>query len=363
MDNYFMKLAIREAKKGIGRTSPNPVVGAVVVRDGEIVGKGYHKYAGGAHAEVNALQSAGSLAKGSTIYVTLEPCNHQGRTPPCTRAILTSGIKRVVVGMPDPNTSVAGGGNDFLLSKGVDVDCGILEDECHKINRPFIKHVQQGLPWVILKAGISIDGKIAANSGQSSWITCDKSRGYVHRLRNNVDAILVGIATVEHDDPSLTTRLPNRKGRDPLRVILDTHLRFSENAKMLQQESSSANLIYCGPDCDQEKCAKLSHLGATIQKVPLGNDGHLDLQMVMKDLGKRDVNSLLVEGGGRVHASFIRQNIADQANIFIAPIFIGGDGISMVDELGLKSVKEASRLKEIKTRRFDNDIMIEGLFH
>ncbi len=179
-----MKLAIREARKGLGRTSPNPAVGAVVVRDGEIVGKGYHKCAGGPHAEVNALQSAGESAKGGTIYVTLEPCNHQGRTPPCTRAILNSGIERVVVGMLDPNPSVAGGGNEFLRSKGVLLDCGILQDDCREINRPFIKHVEQGMPWVILKAGLSLDGKIAAKNGHSSWITNDKSRRHVHKLRH-----------------------------------------------------------------------------------------------------------------------------------------------------------------------------------
>lgn len=362
MDIDFMKLAIGEALKGLGRTSPNPIVGAVVVLDGEVVGKGYHQRAGGAHAEVNALVDAGEKAKGATIYVTLEPCNHHGRTPPCTQAILKSGIKRVVVGMNDPNPGVTGGGNDFLVASGLEVKCGLLTKECEEINRPFIKHVKQGLPWVILKAGLSIDGKIAARNGHSRWITGESSRNYVHSLRDKVDAILVGIETVLADDPSLTTRLPEGSGRDPVRVILDTHLRFPAEAKMVSQQSASATIIYCGKNVDSAKLASLEKLGVKINCVDLDGEGHIDLKKVLRDLGERQINSLLVEGGGRVHASFLKEKLADEAMFFVAPVFIGADGLPVVANLGLDRVSDAPRLSEVKTRRFDQDIMIEGLF-
>jgi len=206
-DQRYMRLAIREAKKGIGRTSPNPAVGAVVVRNDQVVSRGFHARAGEAHAEVNALNRAGELARNATIYVTLEPCNHTGRTPPCTRAILDAGISRVVIGMADPNPHVDGGGARFLADRGLEVVTGVLEAECRAINRPFIKHITTGRPWVTLKAGMSLDGKLATATGHSAWITNEKARRAVHHLRNRYDAIMVGRQTALVDDPSLTARI------------------------------------------------------------------------------------------------------------------------------------------------------------
>jgi diaminohydroxyphosphoribosylaminopyrimidine deaminase/5-amino-6-(5-phosphoribosylamino)uracil reductase len=361
-DLGFMRLALREARKGLGKTSPNPCVGAVVVKNGRLIAKGYHHQAGAPHAEVNALAMAGRDAKGATIYVTLEPCNHTGRTPPCTEKILAAGINRVVVGMNDPNPLVNGSGNVYLASQGVSVSSGLLADECRQLNRPFIKHVTTGLPWVTMKAGLSVDGRIATRTGHSSWVTGEDSRRHVHRLRNRVDAILVGSGTALSDDPSLTTRLPGRPGRDPLRVVLDSSLRISAQARMLQLESAAPTWIFCGAGADHVRRRQLLEAGAVVKMVDNDPAGGLDLPAVLKELGRADITSLLVEGGGQVHASFLKQNLYDQANLFIAPIFIGGDGISVVGELGFDQIGESKRFRPVKTRKFGDDIMIEGLF-
>jgi len=357
-----MALALREAKKGIGRTSPNPAVGAVVVKDGQVVGRGYHRKAGTPHAEIHALNHAGGAAAGATIYVTLEPCNHTGRTPPCTRAILAAGIRRVVIGMADPNP-VATGGGDFLAGEGVEVTRGVLVEECEAINRPFIKYVTTGLPWVIMKAGMSLDGRIATRTGHSGWITNDRSRAVVHRLRDRVDAILVGIGTALADDPSLTTRLARgRRGRDPLRVVLDTNLRLSPAAKMLRQQSHAPTWIFCGPNPDNGRKQALEATGAKVKSVPLTADNGLDLSAVLRELGDQQLPSVLVEGGGRVHGAFLRQGLVDEVNLFVAPCFIGGDGVEVVGPMGIDTVQGALRLKTMRTRRLGGDLLIEGFF-
>lgn len=357
-----MKLALKEAKKGVGRTSPNPAVGAVVVKNGKVVGKGYHRKAGTPHAEVNALDAAIGKTKGSTLYVTLEPCNHTGRTPPCTKAILNSGIKRVVVGMLDPNPSVNGGGCDYLAGRGLSVSSGVLDKQCHEINRPFVKHITTGLPWVIMKAGVSVDGRIATSTGRSSWITNEQSRLHVHRLRNHMDAIMIGIGTALADDPSLTTRLPKGQGQDPLRVILDTHLRLSPAAKMLQQDSSAETWVFCGPNPDSGKFRALKDVGATIKTAPVLESGQLDLKAVLAALGKAQITSVLIEGGGKVHGEFLRFGLADEAYIFVAPIFIGADGVPLISDIGVDDVQNARKLETVRTRRFGNDVLIHGLF-
>lgn len=361
-DIEFMKLALKEARKGIGRTSPNPAVGAVVVKNGKVVGKGYHRQAGTPHAEVNALDAAAGETKGSTLYVTLEPCNHIGRTQPCTKAILNSGIKRVVVGMLDPNPAVNGGGCDYLAGCGLSVSSGVLDKQCQEINRPFVKHITTGMPWVIIKAGVSIDGRIATNTGHSSWITNEQSRLQVHRLRNHTDAIMVGIGTALADDPSLTTRLPNRRGRDPLRVILDTRLRLSPTAKILQQDSSADTWVFCGPDTDSAKVGVLEDAGATIKSVPVTENGLLDLKAVLTALGKAQITSVLVEGGSLVHGELLRFGLADEAYIFVAPIFIGADGMPLISDIGVDAVQDSRRFETVQTRRFGNDVLINGLF-
>jgi diaminohydroxyphosphoribosylaminopyrimidine deaminase/5-amino-6-(5-phosphoribosylamino)uracil reductase len=360
-DEAFMRLALREARKGLGRTSPNPLVGAVVVSGGEIVGRGYHKKAGTPHAEVHALRDADKQAKDATIYVTLEPCNHTGRTPPCTQRIVESGIKRVVVGMVDPNPLVAGSGCDFLREKGIEVAGLVLEDECQAINRPFIKHITTGLPWVIMKAGCSLDGKLAAPDGRCAWITGSESRAEVHRIRDRVDAILVGVDTALNDDPSLTTRLPHKKGQDPTRVILDTRLRLTPTAKMLTLQSKANTLVFCGPGADAGKRKTLSDAGATIYEVGL-KDSRLDLNEVLKQLGTLQLNSVLVEGGSGVHTSFLQEGLVDQVSLFMAPLFLGKESIPVVGELGITDVQKGKRFKLNRVKRFGDDVLVEGFF-
>lgn len=252
-DLRFMRLALREAKKGLGRTSPNPCVGAVVVRDDIVISRGYHKKAGTPHAEIHALRKAGELARGATIYVTLEPCSHTGRTPPCCQAVAAAGIKRVVVGMEDPNPLVRGRGNTYLHEQGLEVVSGVLEQECQEINLPFIKHITSGIPFVMMKAGMSLDGKISYQQGQPGWMTGKESSKKVHGLRNHLDAILVGRGTLVVDDPSLTTRLPGKRGRDPVRVILDSRLQLSLTSKILHLDSPASTLIFCSHSADEEK--------------------------------------------------------------------------------------------------------------
>jgi diaminohydroxyphosphoribosylaminopyrimidine deaminase/5-amino-6-(5-phosphoribosylamino)uracil reductase len=363
IDRNYMRLALREAKKGIGRTSPNPCVGAVVVKNNKVIGKGYHKRAGTPHAEVHALREAGKRAKGATLYVTLEPCNHTGRTPPCTEAVFRTGISRVVIGMLDPNPGVAGGGAETLASKKITVSSGILEKECREINLPFIKHSATGLPWVILKAGMSIDGRIAAGPGQSTRITGQKSLQRVHALRNQVDAILVGVGTAQVDDPSLTTRLHRRgPGRDPLRLVLDAELRLEESVKMIQQESSAQTWIFCGRLADRKKRSKLEKAGAVIKTVPVSK-GVLNLKAVLAELGKAQITSVLVEGGSKVHGSFLQANLADQILLFVAPIFLGDKGVPLASFSGKKKVNLLSQLKIMSTRRYGDDVLIDGRFN
>jgi diaminohydroxyphosphoribosylaminopyrimidine deaminase/5-amino-6-(5-phosphoribosylamino)uracil reductase len=362
IDRKYMRLALREAKKGIGRTSPNPSVGAVIVKNNKVVGKGYHKQAGTPHAEIHALKEAGKKAKGATLYVTLEPCNHTGRTPPCTEAVLKAGIVRLVIGMLDPNPGVAGGGAETLTAKNIAVSSGILENECREINLPFIKHITTGLPWVVMKAGMSIDGRIAAGPGQATRITGQKSLQRVHALRNQVDAILVGIGTALVDNPSLTTRLHRRgPGHDPLRVVLDAELRLPASSTMLQQESSAQTWIFCGCLVDKKKRSKLEEAGAVVKTVPVSK-GALNLKAVLTELGKAQVTSVLVEGGSNVHGSFLQANLADQILLFVAPVFLGDQGVPLASFSGKKEGR-LSQLKITSTRRYGDDVLIDGRFN
>lgn len=359
-DLAYMKMALALARKGLGRTWPNPCVGAVVVRRGRVVGRGWHRRAGEPHAEINALAAAGSAARGGTIYVTLEPCNHQGRTPPCSHAIAAAGIRRVVYGLADPN-QLAQGGGAYLAERGLEVVAGVLAEQCRRLNRPFIKRVTTGRPWVLLKAALSLDGRIATASGRSRWITGEQSRRLVHRLRCQCDAIMVGSGTVLADDPSLTARLPGRRGRDPLRIILDTHLRTPPAAKVVEHDSAAATWIFCGPEASKERVSRLARAGVEIHRVGLGPDGSLALAEVLDQLGRAGITSLLVEGGGRVHGAFLRQDLADEVALFIAPMLIGGDGIPVVGELGLAELAQAPRLHEVRRRRCGDDLLVRGL--
>jgi diaminohydroxyphosphoribosylaminopyrimidine deaminase/5-amino-6-(5-phosphoribosylamino)uracil reductase len=362
IDRKFMRQALLEAKKGIGRTSPNPSVGAVVVKNNIIVGKGYHRKAGTPHAEIHALQEAGPEAEGATLYVTLEPCNHTGRTPPCTEAVLRAGIARVVIGMLDPNPRVTGGGADYLAAKGLSVSSNILEKECREINLPFIKYVTTGLPWVMLKAGMSADGRIAAAPGQPTRITGKESMRRVHNLRNISDAILVGIGTVLVDNPSLTTRLDRQQGLDPLRVVLDKELRMPESARMLQQKSTASTWIFCASTVDRNKKKKLEAAGAVIRIVPVADDGLLDLKAVLVELGNAKITSLLVEGGSCVHGSFLKAKLVDQLFLFLAPFFLGEQGVPLATFSDMNKSRDISRFKITTTRRYGDDLFVDGRF-
>lgn len=360
-DHLYMRLALQEAGKGQGRTSPNPCVGAVIVRDDTIVGSGYHRKAGTPHAEVNAIAAAGAAARGATMYVTLEPCNHSGRTPPCTRAVLAAGISRVVVGMLDPNPSVAGGGSLFLASRGIDVETGVLEEQCRALNRGFIKHAATGLPWVVMKAGMSLDGQITFKRDRAGRLTGEQSRLFTHRLRDTLDAILIGVDTALIDDPSLTTRLPDGAGRDPLRVILDTTLRLAPQSAMLRQQSDAATWVFCGADASAEREKQLKRAGAFIRRVGLDERGRLDLEEVLRSLGRADITSVLVEGGATVHGSMLRQGLVDQVYLFIAPFFIGRQGTPLVGDYAINDENGGIRLTDIELQHLGDDVLIQGL--
>jgi diaminohydroxyphosphoribosylaminopyrimidine deaminase/5-amino-6-(5-phosphoribosylamino)uracil reductase len=336
------------------------MVGAVVVKGGQVVGKGYHRQAGGPHAEIHALENAGDQAKSATLYVTLEPCNHQGRTPPCTEVIVRSGVRRVVVGCGDPNPRVVGGGADYLRRRGIQVDVGILEEKCLRLNEPFVKHVTTGLPLVIAKMAASLDGKIATHLGDSHWISNERSRQFVHNLRHAVDAILVGVGTVVADNPQLTTRLSSRKGNNPLRIILDTHLRIPVDSLVVCQIKEAPTIVATGPKPYKKRREELEGKGVEVLSLPLVR-GRVSLPDLLKHLGNLDITSLLVEGGAEVHGGFFYDNLVDKVYLFFAPIIIGGNrAVPMVGGFGVGRVAEALSLKDLKIRRFDNDIMVEG---
>jgi diaminohydroxyphosphoribosylaminopyrimidine deaminase/5-amino-6-(5-phosphoribosylamino)uracil reductase len=356
---FFMKKALTLAKKGQGYTSPNPMVGAVIVKDGEVKGKGYHQAVGQAHAEVNAIEDAGAQSKGATLYVNLEPCNHTGRTPPCTRKILEAGIKRVVVAVEDPNP-IAGGGCVFLKQRGIEVLTGICENQAKKLNEAFLKYVNTKSPFVTIKCAATLDGRIATRTGDSRWVTGEKSRRYVHRLRHAVDAILVGIGTIHADNPNLTTRLGSKKGADPVRIVLDTHLSISPDARILKLDSNSDTILITGKAVSEDKRKKVVKKGVR-QIVQPVKDGQIDLKRLMIHLGSMGINSLLVEGGSRVMASAFRSGIVDKALFFYAPKISGGDdGIPICRGPGPLRMKDCIRLKNIRVRRFDDDVMIEA---
>ncbi|KIX11384.1 5-amino-6-(5-phosphoribosylamino)uracil reductase [Dethiosulfatarculus sandiegensis] len=353
-----MRRALRLARKGLGRSSPNPAVGAVVVNRGKVVGQGFHALAGTPHAEVLALRQAGEEAKGGEIFVTLEPCHHQGRTPPCTRAILEAGIKRVVFGASDPNPRVAGGGGAFLASKGLEVLSGVLVDDCLQEHRFFFKHITTGRPYVLLKTAATLDGKTAAASGDSRWITGEQSRRYVHRLRNLLDCICVGSGTLRADDPSLTCRL--KGGRNPLRVVVDTGLSIELPAKVLDASEKGGCLIACGPEASQAKIDSLTQIGAKVVRLPLLN-GRVDLGALLDHLGKLGVTSMLLEGGATLAFSFVSQGLVDEVNYFFAPKLIGGQTApSMLGGEGFTRMARAVQLEKPVIRRFGPDIMLSS---
>jgi diaminohydroxyphosphoribosylaminopyrimidine deaminase/5-amino-6-(5-phosphoribosylamino)uracil reductase len=360
MDITFMKAALGQARKGLGRTSPNPAVGAVLVKDGVIIARGYHREAGLPHAEVEALNKLGGRADGLTLYVTLEPCNHYGRTPPCTEAILKSGLKRVVIGMKDPNPDVAGGGCDFLKKNGVSVTTGVLETECRRLNEAFLKFITLRRPFVTVKSALTLDGWTATGTGHSKWITNDRSRQFVHGLRDRSDAVMMGVGTVLADDPLFTTRLKRGRGRDPLRIVVDTHLKTPRDARILHHDSPADTVIVVGPGVtfDDQKLYNGKGVSTLTCSVKAGR---IDLTALMGILGDMYVTSLLVEGGASIVGSLIRDKLVDKFYIFKAPKILGGDdGVPMAAGPGPKTMDRSLILKDLRIRRFGEDVLIEG---
>ena len=355
----FMKRAISLAKMGSSRVSPNPRVGCVLVKKGKIISEAYHQHFGGSHAEINALTKAGGKAKGSTMYINLEPCCHYGKTPPCTEAIIESGINQVVVGMVDPNPLVNGKGLRELKSKGIKIKLGILEEECRKLNEPYIKYITRGLPFVVLKSAMSLDGKIATPSGDSKWITNQASRRYVRRLRSQVDAILVGINTVLKDDPALLTSHFRKR---PIRIVVDSHLRIPLNARVLNSRAPTIVATHKGGS--EKKIASLKASGVEILQIPKWSKHPrrgLDLKYLMKELARKGITFVLIEGGGKVNASALEMGLVDKLLFFIAPKIVGGEkSITPVEGEGADSIEKAMRLKDTKIRRFGEDILFEG---
>lgn len=359
-DARFMRLALKEAKKGQGWTSPNPCVGAIIVKEGRIIAKGYHKKAGQPHAEINAIRQATETVAGATLYVTLEPCNHTGKTPPCSKAIVECGISRVVIGMTDPNPMVNGTGRDFLRGSGVEVSSGVLEQECQAINYPFIKHVVTGIPWVIMKAGVSLDGRLNYQRGKDGWITGAQSGLEVHRLRNRVDAVVVGGRTVEIDNPSLTTRLDRGRTKDPVRVIVDCRLSTSLHAKVYQGLFSLApTWVFHAVDAPPGRIAQFDAAG--IRLFPIARQGGgLHLQELLMTLGREGICSVVVEGGARLHGSFLREQLYDYAHLFYAPLFAGDEGVSLVEGYQGQDRQHAPRLTSICYKKLDEDMLVSG---
>lgn len=359
LDEKYMRMALRLAEKAKGRTSPNPMVGAVVVKNGHVVGRGYHRKAGELHAEAIALKKAGPAAKGATLYVTLEPCSHTNkRTPPCTPLVIQSGVKRVVTAMIDPNPRVSGGGIRTIRKSGTELVTGVLEAEARKLNEAFIKHVTTKMPFVTLKIAQTLDGKIATASGESKWITGKEAREEGRRLRDINDAILVGINTVLKDNPSLTTRIPG--GRDPIRVIVDSRLRMPLNAKVLIQKSPAKTMIATLSNVLESKIKKLQDIGVEVLTIKSAH-GRVDLQDLVKKLGKKDIMSVLIEGGAEVNASALKSNIVDKIVMFIAPtILTGKDSLCSIGGISPKALDYAIKLRSVTSRFVGQDLMIEG---
>lgn len=360
MNEKYMRRALELAENGAGFTNPNPLVGAVIVRDGRIIGEGYHPVYGGNHAEVEALLNAGTDVSGATMYVTLEPCAHYGKTPPCVDAIIQKNIKKVVIGLKDPNPLVSGRGIEILGANGIEVVTGVLEKECQKINEVFLKYITTGRPFCILKAAMTLDGKIASVSGDSKWITNELSRQYVHKLRHRVSAIMVGIGTVLVDDPSLTARIQNREAKDPTRIIVDSSARIPLNAKVLHLESSVKTIIATTEKADKNKLRILREMGAEIIITQVKSGG-VDLKSLMEELGDRKIDSVLLEGGSDLNYSALEEGIVDKINMFIAPKMIGGSKAKTpIGGLGKASMAEAIAIQNIEIYRFGDDMMIEG---
>ena len=358
-DERFMQRALDIAANARGLTSPNPMVGAVVVKDGAMVSEGFHRAAGQPHAEVEALAAAGLRARGATLYVTLEPCVHQGRTPPCAPVVVASGVRRVVIATGDPNPRVSGRGIEMLRESGIAVDTGVLETAAFTLNRIFLTAMREGRPHVTLKAASTLDGKIADIHGASKWITGDAARLEARRLRSEADAVVVGIGTVLADDPALTVRLDGPWPRQPLRVVLDSKARTPVASRLIQGEPAGHAVIAVGAEAPADRVHALEAAGAQVLRCP-GPDGRVSPADLLKALVAREVRGVLVEGGAEVAGSFLEAGLVDRVAMFVAPLLLGGaKAPTAVAGLG-RELKRALALDAVEVRRIGADVLIEG---
>ncbi len=355
-DRKYMKRALALARKGLGATSPNPAVGCVIVRDDRIVGEGWHKRAGGHHAEVHALEAAGDAARGADVYVTLEPCCHTGKTPPCTEALIRAGVKRVVAAMPDPNPLVAGRGLKQLRLAGIAAESGLMADECAAINRPFIKHVTSGRPYVLFKCAMTMDGRIATVTGESRWISCDASRKMVHRMRSRCDAVMVGVDTIIADNPQLNVR--HVQGRNPLRVIVDSRLRTPESVAVLGGRLARKTIIATA-ESNPRIHLRYTSQGATVL-VCREEAGRVSISDLLVRLGAMGIQSILLEGGSRLAGEMVREGLIDEFVFFIAPKIIGSDGFAPFSIQGLTGMERAIPLRFSSFSRSGTDIVVNA---
>ena len=359
-DEQYMQRALDLAALALGRTSPNPVVGAVIVKDGVIVGEGYHQQAGTPHAEIHALHQAGDNARGADIYVTLEPCSHYGKTPPCVNALIEAGIKRVVVAVLDPNPLVSGKGIDILKQAGLQTQVGVLEQAARRLNEAFFKYIITQRPWLALKTAMTMDGKIATCQGNSRWITGPEARRYVHSLRNQYDAIMVGIGTVLADDPLLNTRLEKEESRDPVRIIVDGQLLLPLDSQIVKTSHKQCTLVYTSHTADEGREAALKQKGIEVIRID-GSPDALDLEQLVDDLGRREIISVLVEGGAGLNASLLEQRLVDKVYWFIAPKMVGGvKAPGPIAGDGVPTMDEALVLHDMQVQQIGADILIEA---
>lgn len=359
-DHKYMRRAIELAAKGGGWTNPNPNVGAVIVKDGRIIGEGYHKRCGELHAERNAFASLKEDATGATIYVTLEPCCHYGKTPPCTEAIIENKIARVVIGSRDPNPLVSGKGASLLRDKGIVVDEDFMREECDKLNSIFFHHITTGKPYVAMKYAMTLDGKIATRTGASKWITGDKARNHVHKMRSRYAAILAGIGTVMADDPMLNVRLDEDGAHQPVRVVVDTRLRISEDSSLVKTSREYETIVACGQGqagTDKKKALELA--GVQVVELPMADD-HVDLVKLMEYLAERKLDSVYIEGGGQVHEAALKAGIVNHVYAYVAPKLFGGrDAKTPVEGWGVSVPDECTSLKLTETTMLGEDILLE----
>lgn len=357
-DEKYMRLAMQLAGNAIGRTSPNPLVGAVIVKDNRVVGCGWHRKAGTPHAEVHALNQAGELAQGADVYVTLEPCAHYGKTPPCAKALVEAKVKNVYGGLLDVNPKVAGKGFKILEDAGIHVEYGFLQDELRKQNEVFFKWIEHKKPFVVLKAAMTLDGKIATATGQSKWITNETSRAYGYKLRDIYDGIMVGINTVIEDNPMLTARVDG--GKNPIRIVVDSSLKIDINANLVQDKSAKT-IIATTDKADKDKILKLQAQDVDVIVVDKDENDKVDIEKLLDILGQQNICSILVEGGATLSGSFVAKKLVDKVYFFIAPKIVGGkEAKTPVAGTGILNLQEALALKDIQIEKLEEDILIIG---